>query len=160
MLSQKVPTDYLDKALERYYEYFKVHFDSKAQIYPSLKETLAQLRNREIDLAILTGANRKWAEMTLSESRLSSFFSVVMTSDELKVPKPDPGALTTIMRKFGADAGRTTYVGDEVKDVRTSRNAYVQAAGAFWGSWEREELRSAEPDAILNEPIELLTIVC
>ena len=129
MLSQKVPSDYLDKALERYHEYFKTHFDTKAQIYPSLKETLVQLRERQIDLAILTGANRKWAEITLSESRLSSFFSVVMTSDEVKVPKPDPGGLTTIMRKFGANAGCTTYVGDEVRDIRTSRNACVQAVG-------------------------------
>ena len=74
------PFRLLDKALERYHEYFKAHFDATAQIYPSLKETLAQLRKREFDLAILTGTNRKWAELTLSGSRLSSFFSVVMTS--------------------------------------------------------------------------------
>jgi len=156
MLSQNVPSDYLNEALERYHEYFKTHFDKTAQIYPSLKETLTQLRERHIDLAVLTGANRKWTEITLRESGLTNFFSEVMTSDEVKVPKPDPGGLITIMAKVGAKTEHTAYVGDEVKDIRTSRNTGVQAAGALWGSWEREELKSAEPDVILNEPIDLL----
>ena len=156
ILLQSVPSDYLGEALERYHEYFETHFDQSAQIYQSLKVTLTRLRKKGIDLAVLTGANRKWTEITLRESGLTSFFSVVLTSDDVKVPKPDPAGLIAIVTKLGAKTECTAYVGDEVKDIRSSRNAGVRAVGALWGSWEREKLKSAEPDVILNEPIDLL----
>ena len=158
VLSQKVPSHYLDKALGRYHEYFKDHFGTIAKIYPSMMETLALLREKDTDLAVLTGANRKWAEITLQESKLRSFFSVVLTSDEVSHPKPDPEGLIAIMRQLGADMERTTYVGDEVKDIRTSRNASVRAIGALWGSWEKEKLTSAA-DLILEEPADLVRIL-
>jgi len=158
MLSRKVPSNCLEEALDSYHEYFRDHFDTTAVIYPSLKETVAQLCET-VNLAVLTGANRKWTEITLRESGLSDFFPVVLTSDEVKIPKPDPAGLVAIMRKFRISTEDTTYVGDEAKDIRTSRNASVHAAGALWGSWEKERLKSIEPDLVLENPVDLLRII-
>jgi HAD superfamily hydrolase (TIGR01549 family) len=158
MLSQRVPAQYLSKALERYHGYFKSHFDTTAKTFPSMMETLTQLREKGTDLAVFTGANRKWTEITLQEAKLSRFFSVVLTADDATPPKPNPEGLRTIMKKLGANSGHTTYVGDEVKDIRASRNASVTAAGALWGSFEREKLRAAA-DLILEEPLDLVRVL-
>ena len=158
VLSQRVPSHYLDKALERYHGYFRDHFGTTAKTYTSMKQALTLLREKDTDLAVLTGANRKWTEITLQESSLSSFFSVVLTADEVNHPKPDPEGLIAIMKQLGADIEHTTYVGDEVKDIRTSRNASVRAVGALWGSWEKEKLASAA-DLILDEPLDLVRLL-
>jgi len=158
VLSQRVPYHYLDTALGRYYGYFKEHFRTTAKIYPSMQETLALLREKGIVLATLTGASRKWAAITLQESKLLKFFSVVLTSDDVRHPKPDPTGIIAIMSQLGVDKEHTSYVGDEVKDIRTSRNASVQSIGALWGSWEKEELTSAA-DLTFEKPIDLLRIL-
>jgi len=62
------------------------------------------------------------------------------------------------MSQLGVDKEHTSYVGDEVKDIRTSRNASVQSIGALWGSWEKEELTSAA-DLTFEKPIDLLRIL-
>jgi pyrophosphatase PpaX len=159
LLSRRVPSHYLEKSLERFHWYFTNHFDTTAKLYPNIKESLTSLRRKGSNLAVLTGANRRWTEITLHHSGLSSFFSVVMTSDEVHQPKPDPEGLITIMKILQATPEHTTYVGDEVKDIEVSRNARIRAAGALWGSRERKQLISAAPDVILKEPLDLLKIL-
>lgn len=159
MLSERVPSHYLHRAIEMFHGYFKDHFNTTTKTYPGIKESLAWFRDKNTNLAVFTGANRKWAGTTLRQSELSAFFSVVMTSDDVSHPKPDPEGLTAIMKTLGARPEHTTYVGDEVKDMRASKNACVRAAGALWGSREKQQLTSAAPDLILEEPLNLLEIL-
>ncbi len=59
-----------------------------------------------------------------------------------------------ILRRTGAAPRRTLSLGDELRDLRASRQAGIQFGAVTWGYADAETLRSHEPDALFERPEE------
>ena len=64
--------------------------------------------------------------------------------------KPHPMGIDLLVAESGADRARTVMVGDSAVDVRTARNAGVQACGVSWG-FQPETFAEAPPDFIIDD---------
>ena len=61
--------------------------------------------------------------------------------------------------RFGADNGRSWFVGDTVGDVVEGRKVGVGTIAVTWGWHARERLEAAAPDHLVTTPAELLELL-
>ena len=57
------------------------------------------------------------------------------------------------------DAADAVYVGDAIVDMQAARAAGVRGIGVTWGAASAEELRAAEPTAVVHSVGELQTLL-
>lgn len=110
-------------------------------------------------LGVLTGRPRQEATIALERLRLSPPAEWVLTMDDWTGGKPDPAGLMNIASAMGAD--RVLYVGDELDDVETARNAdttdetrtYLGVGvltGGLSGQAGRQKFQNVGADAVLD----------
>ena len=93
---------------------------------------------------------------TLEESGLRDKFSVVVTADEVRRPKPDPEGLIRATTLMGANRDQTIYVGDAVRDIEAAKRAGIRSAAALWGFAKGNDLKAHHPDFAFKNPREAL----
>lgn len=117
---------------------------------PKLKkgtfELLEQLRKKGKKIAIFSDSNR---HRLLIETRNLGVFQkvdLVLSSDTIKMFKPNPAGLVAIVGKFGIKKSRCIYVGDMAADVFTARFAGISSCAVEDGVDPYSTLKSAKPD--------------
>jgi 3-amino-5-hydroxybenzoic acid synthesis related protein len=106
---------------------------NRVQIFPAARELLEWARSRGFQLAILTGKERARTDLILAHLNIEQFFDVVMTSDQVDHPKPDPEGIRLILRTLNCPAEAAVMIGDAVSDVLCAQNANVRAIAVTWG---------------------------
>lgn len=74
-------------------------------------------------------------------------------------PKPEPDTGLEIIRKFGASANETAYIGDSDIDMQTAKNIGAYAIGVTWGFRTRLDLEEGGADIIIDKMSELAEII-
>jgi len=156
IFSTVLPAKFANNAVVRYHAYYHEHFHDYAKVYPGIPELVTSLHDSNQTLGVVTGAGRIAAELTLKLSGLSSFFTTVVTGNDVNRPKPDPDGLQLAIRKMSAVPGRTIYIGDSVVDIQAAKNAGTMSAGALWGSRHPTELVKLNPDFLFHKPSDVL----
>lgn len=64
-----------------------------------------------------------------------------------------------ILRKSGVPADQALSIGDELRDLKASRQAGIDFGAATWGYTDSEILRLHCPDALLAQPLQILEMV-
>jgi phosphoglycolate phosphatase len=116
-------TRFLDQAQAYRWKIDYTPFIMDMRIEPDLKELLDLLKPR-FRLAVATNRSNTIARV-LSWNGLESYFDVVVSSLDVKNPKPHPESLLKILHLFGIGAQEAFYVGDSLVDYETARAAAV-----------------------------------
>jgi len=94
---------------------------SYLRVEPQLVDLLEKLRPR-IKTAIATNRTDTM-EQLLAEFDLDGYFDLVVTSSDVKKPKPHPEALLKILEYFGLASHQVIYIGDSQVDELAARAA-------------------------------------
>ncbi len=92
-------------------------------IAPGLKELLVKLRP-QFRLAVATNRSNTIQEV-LEQNGLAGLFDMVVSSLDVKNPKPHPESVFKILAFFGLEAAQAIYIGDSSVDYETARAADV-----------------------------------
>ncbi len=114
---------YLEEALEYRLKMDYTPFFRAMKIEPGLKTLLQRLKTK-FGLAVATNRSNTIGDV-LSWHGLASYFDIVVSSLDVKKPKPDPESLIKILDFFAIQASEAIYVGDSSVDCETARNAGV-----------------------------------
>lgn len=131
------------------------HLDARLHAtvaYTGIADVLLELSDREVPLAVFTGAIRRAAEMQLERCSLAHLFDAVVGSDEIAAVKPDPAGLLRACELLGVDAKSSAYVGDASNDLRCARAAGATAVAAGWGHLFEPDM---EADYVAMVPADL-----
>jgi phosphoglycolate phosphatase len=131
--------DLLEPALAAWWIHYRAHCLDRTRPYPGIPALLTRAGRR---LAVHTNKPGSLARRILSGLGLLHFFAIVTGGDEAP-RKPDPAGSLEIMRRLGAPAGDTVFIGDSLTDLRTARAAGVRLVGVGWGFRPAAELRAA-----------------
>lgn len=101
-----------------YRKYLRYH-----TVEPRLVRLLEKLRGQH-KIAIATNRTDTM-EKLLAEFDLNEYFDLVVTSSDVKHPKPHPEALLMILNHFGLTPGEAIYVGDSQVDELAARAAEI-----------------------------------
>ncbi|MCX7775636.1 MAG: HAD family hydrolase [Spirochaetaceae bacterium] len=127
--------------------------------YPGARDTLHELRNRGIRLAVLTNKPHELAH-TIVANLFPDIDFLTVQGDTGKSPrKPDPHQALAICTLADVPPSACWFVGDSAIDMQTAHAAGMPGIGAAYGYRNREELLAARADAIIDTLPDLLLIM-
>lgn len=128
--------------------------------FPGVRETLEELRRRDVRLGIVTSKMRHGTMRELAACSLpAEWFGAIVTADEPVPHKPDPAPVRLALERLEERPERAVYVGDSVWDLRAGRAAGTRTAAALWGPFSPPELAVERPDRLMDRIAELLDLL-
>ncbi len=123
----------------------------ESPLYPGIREALATLGEARHLLGVATGKSLRGLKAVIAEHELSGVFVTLQTADRA-LSKPHPDMVLRALDETGAEAHRTTVIGDTVYDMEMARAAGARALGVAWGYHDPDELLAAGADTVLDHP--------
>jgi phosphoglycolate phosphatase len=152
------PAELYQQALQRFLQLYAQHNGRHTQVYPGVRSALPRLRAAGIRLCGITNKKRCFTEPLLANLGLAGFFELWVCGDDLASKKPDPLPLLHSMQRLAATPQTTWMVGDSATDVLTARAAGVKIMAVSYGYNHGLDIRSAEPDCVVDSLLEICTI--
>jgi HAD superfamily hydrolase (TIGR01509 family) len=119
---------------------------------PGVNELVGSLRNEGIPYGVGSSGQLASIRTSLSVAGLYNLFSVVVASDHVARPKPDPDIFLEVARRLQADPIKCIVIEDTPTGIEAARNAGM-ACVAVTTSFPRAVLREA--DWIIDTLLEL-----
>jgi len=116
-------TDYFEQAEAYRMQMNYSPFIRDMIIEPGLKPLLNQLKT-EYRLGVATNRSNTIQEV-LERNELTNLFEIVVSSLDVRHPKPHPESLFKILDFFGLPSEQAAYIGDSIVDYETARAAKV-----------------------------------
>lgn len=144
--------------LRKYFvPYYDEHNCELTCPYDGIIELLQTLKEEGHTLAVASNKYQAATEKIVAHF-FPGVFDVVLGERENVARKPDPQIVWDIVGSL-EDASEMLYVGDSLVDAETAKAAKIPFVACTWGFCTEEQLTSANPNYMVQHPIEILTIV-
>lgn len=118
---------------------------------------LAKLSNRfPLALVTLRFLKKNLIEDQLKRLRLKEFFKAIITTLDVKRPKPDPESFLEGARRLKVAIADCGIIGDSVLDIRAGKAAGAKTIAVLTGIFEEDALKTENPDLVLQRMTEIL----
>ena len=145
-MTRALPEGVQGRAVSDYYECYRTHVSIRGIVFPGIIELLRRIRGSGRRLALFTGVEKVMMEYTLNPFKLSEFFKVCITADDVQKSKPDPEGINLALSRINADAKDSMYVGDSPADIVAGKRAGVLTGAALWSPENRGDPTTEHPD--------------
>jgi len=126
--------------------------------YPGVKETLEQLTERDLKLAVVSDGMRLKAWMRLNEAGIDAYFDTVVTFDDTGKKKPCSEPFQRAVDELGVLSGECVFVGDwPERDIAGAKALGMITVLARYG-WLRKGV-DHKADYEIDDIKEILAIV-
>jgi phosphonatase-like hydrolase len=169
MVLDRINADASEKTITQIHEQFvdemlnHYEFSAEVQPMPGAEETLWQLKEEGMIIALNTGFSRDIADVIVERMQWREMGLVddYIASDEVAYGRPDPAMILKLMRRAGiTDPKEVIKIGDTEVDVREGKNAgCLYSIAVTTGTFTREELKSYHPDFIIDHLSELQPLI-
>lgn len=153
------PQSLYAQAMDRLLLHYAANNGKRSVIYPGVTDALQTLKAAGLSLCCVTNKKRQFTCPLLDDLELSPYFDLLVCGDDLEHRKPHPLPLLHAMQKAVAGPGETIMVGDSVTDVKTARAAGVKVAAVSYGYNYGQDIRTAEPDWVIDSLAGICTIL-
>jgi len=120
-----VPTEEL---MRRRGEIAAEFFADRVGLFSSTKATLEELRQMNLHLAVATSSVSASARPFLDRHRLTAFFEVIVTGEEIERGKPAPDIYLRAAEKLGVTSEACLVIEDALSGVAAARAAGMRVA--------------------------------
>ena len=93
---------------------------------PGAKKAVEFFYNRGLILAVASSNIRRWVEGLLRKKGILDYFSVIVTSQDVSTPKPDPEIYLTAARQLGCDTGACLAFEDSIAGATAAISAHIR----------------------------------
>jgi len=150
------PDDLLfDRAYPVFLDLYADNTSKRSILYPGVEEGIAFLKSAGYKLGCVTNKAAQFTEPLLKDLGIYDNFSIVISGDTLPQKKPDPAPLLHAAEFFGVTPDEALMLGDSVSDVKAARAAGFQIICMSYGYNHGEDIRTANPDAVIDSMAEL-----
>ncbi|MBK5941614.1 phosphoglycolate phosphatase [Halochromatium roseum] len=144
-----------ERALPIFLELYAENTAVRSVLYPGVREGLDLLRARGYRLGCVTNKAGRFTEPLLQAVGIRDAFELVVSGDALPEKKPSPLPLLHAAKHFGVEPAAALMLGDSVSDVRAARAAGFAIICVSYGYNHGDDIRTAEPDAVIDALTEL-----
>lgn len=136
-------------------EYYEDHHDLE-QPFAGVLDTMAQLKEVGIRLALVTSKTRHELNPTLVRVPLQRYAQVIVTADLTTRPKPYPDPVYLALQTLEIGAQDVLFIGDSPYDLQSGRAAGVHTGAATWGPHPVGVLEAEHPDHLFTSYRDIL----
>jgi phosphoglycolate phosphatase len=146
----------IKKFLRTYIDAYYVSTINKATPIPNVYETLQTLsKTMPLALVTLRSTPKKQITKELAKLKLLTYFRAVITTMDVKKPKPHPEAIIKAAQQLGVSAHDCAIIGDSIIDVQAGKAANAKTIAVLTGLYTRQELEKEKPDMVIPDINEL-----
>jgi pyrophosphatase PpaX len=133
--------------------------DELVKEFAGVLETVQTLKEKGYKLGIVTTKRHDVTMKGLRLMNLDALFEVIIAYDHVTKTKPDPEPIFKALEQLDSTAEETIMVGDNHHDILAGKNAGTLTAGCAWSIKGRDYIAKYEPDYILENMMDLITIL-
>lgn len=154
------PDDALfEKAYPIFLDLYAENTSKRSCLYPGVEEGLAYLEKEGYKLGCVTNKASQFTIPLLKDLGAHDHFEIIICGDTLEKKKPDPMPLLHAADFFGVKPENAMMLGDSISDVKASRAAGFQIVCMSYGYNHGDDIRDANPDAVIDSMAELPDIL-
>lgn len=130
--------------------------------FASMNDALRTLKNQGKKIAIVTSKKSDVAIKNIKQLGIMAYIDVVVGSDKVAKPKPDPECVLTALGLLGvppSEYAHAIMIGDATFDIDAGKSAGVASCAVAWGSHSVEQLAGSQPDYLVYDFDELLGVL-
>ena len=147
-----------EAAFARFRAHYAVHCRDHTRPYPGIMDAVRALAARGLKLGIVS--NKPDPEVKdMNRVYFTGLFGAALGEREGVRRKPAPDAVLEVMKRLGATAEETVYIGDSDVDCATAANAGTDFIGVCWGFRPREVLEESGAKVVCATADELLALI-
>ena len=152
-----------DATAERCADVYRRVFDEDnhpgaVPLFPHVLDTLTAMHDHGLQLAICSSRGRPTLEGFVQTFRLQSYFSAIVSANDVLRHKPHPEPVQHILQQLHIPAAEALVVGDASYDILMGRNAGCRTCGVTYGNQSAVDLRVAGADCLIDDFADLLTL--
>ncbi len=134
VMSEQYLTQLLTKKAQLYAQ--EIEKLEKLPLYPGLDDLIFQVRSRNLNLALVSGAIRQEIELVLERAKLTEYFPVIVAGDDITTSKPEPdGYLLAVERlnqaypTLNLQPSECLAIEDTPAGIQAAKRAGMQVVG-------------------------------
>ena len=149
----KIKPDKVDKAIEIYREKYEEE-KFNATVYEGIFELLETLRAQNVNLAVATLKQERFAQIVIEHFGLNKYFKVVCGPSNDNESKKEI-LIDKILKEFGSTPEETVLIGDGKYDALGSKAAGVDFIAVNYGFAKEGDFDGVQPVSFVNSPKEI-----
>ena len=157
-----LPADVSVTTIDRAIDAYRIAFDRIAlpvtKTFPAVDDELRRWKASGRQLAIATSKRTDIAVKVLQKANIFELFHIVVGADQVVRGKPYPDMAIHVLAQFGLDQSHAAMIGDTAHDIGMASAAGITAYAVSYGVHDRETLRLANPQAIVDHFADLASI--
>ena len=148
-----------DRAYPIFLELYAENTSRRSVLYPGVRDGLDYLLTNGYPLGCVTNKAAQFTLPLLKDLGVLDAFALVVSGDTLPEKKPHPAPLLHAAAHFGVEPAQALMIGDSVSDVKAARAAGFSIVCMSYGYNHGQDIRTAEPDAVIDSMAELKGLV-
>ena len=142
--------------LERYQQGCAVH----TRLYDGMEALLRDIEKAGLAWGVVTNKPVRFAEPIMQQLKLAERSRVLICPDHVTRSKPDPEPLVLACKTLGVDPSRVLFVGDDLRDIESGRDAGTKTAAVRYGYIHPEDNpNNWGADVVVSHPEELREVL-
>lgn len=141
-----------------YFDGVKTKFKD-APLFDGVLELFTILKEKDIKIGIITFAYRWYIDQMVAQYGLSQYVDMVISTDDVKNPKPDPEAVLSFCTRFDLSPVDCIVIGDSKSDILMGNAAGSRTVLFHPSTYElfynKSELLQANPKKVIQTISEL-----
>ena len=138
------------RAYPLFLDCYAVNTSKRSSLYPGIREGLDRLHAQDYVLGSVTNKAAQFTVPLLKDLGVYDDFAVIVAGDTLDKKKPDPAPLLYAAERMGVEPKDCLMVGDSISDVKAARAAGFQIVCMPYGYNHGNDIREANPDAVID----------
>jgi HAD superfamily hydrolase (TIGR01509 family) len=149
----------IEEMMRRRGEIATEFFANRIGLFPNVKEVLEELRQMKLHLAVATSSVSASARPFLDRHRLTGFFDVIITGEEVEHGKPAPDIYLCAADKLGSPAEACLVIEDALPGVAAAKAANMRVAAIPDARFVDPREYERKADYVLNSLKELPALI-
>lgn len=149
----------IEEGMEVYGRIFDENCTYHLQPYEGIMQLLGSLKDRGFKLAVLSNKPHRQTVKVVHAMCGEGVFDYIQGQKEEIPRKPDPAGIHYALERLEVAKEECLYIGDSEVDIATGKNAGTKTIGVSWGFREKEELKAAGAEYIIDKAEELLQFI-
>ena len=124
------------------------------EVYPGIRELLAELKKAGKRLVLATSKPQAAAELVMHHFGLDEYIPEIIGGTDDPRRNTKGKVIACCLREYGVDPKTAVMVGDREHDIQGAAENGIPAIGITWGYGDRAELEGAGAMAVFDTPAE------
>lgn len=144
--------------VQEYLKYYQEYRISRTKEFSGITDTLLKLKKQGYKLFVLSNKLDGDVKMMM-DYFFKGIFTESLGESPLVGTKPGTKGMEYIMNKYNLCVGEILYVGDSHVDMEFAHAANVKVVACMYGYERIYDIKSFNPDYVINKPCEILNIL-